>query len=283
MTRDSEEEEDDRHEIRGEIIARRLTGTVKKFRVKSGYGFIIRDDTKEDLFFHVAQTALVKSDPEVLAKTLVDGTMVEFDSYIHRNDRNYIRACNVKVLEDNRVKGVSHSSAWQSANSTEHEVNEIIIASKLTGTVKWFGVKAGYGFIIRDDTNEDIFFPHWTVNGCQSLHKGTIVEFDVAIGKDGKSSARSVRAHDGTSNSKNHEVNNIIAHRVTGTVSKVKSGFGFITRDDTQEDIFVLPSEFSYNPAKPEYRPFREGEIVEFDVAIGKNAKPYARNVSGHR
>ena len=101
MTRDSEEE-DDRNDIRGEIIARKLTGTVKWFSVKSGYGFIIRDDTKEDLFFHVAQTALVKSDPEVLAKTLVDGTMVEFDSYIHRDD---IRACNLKVLEDNRVKG----------------------------------------------------------------------------------------------------------------------------------------------------------------------------------
>ena len=123
------------------------------------------------------------------------------------------------------------------------------------------------------------FSPHWAVNGCQSLYSGTVVEFDVAIGKDGKSFARSVRAHD----SKNHEVNNIIAHRVAGTVSKVKSGFGFITRDDNQEDIFVLPSEFSYNPAKPEYRPFREGEIVEFDVGIGKNGKPCARNVSGHR
>ena len=156
MTRDSEEE-DDRYEIWGEIIARKLTGTVKKFRVKSGYGFIIRDDTKEDLFFHVAQSALVKSDPEVLAKTLVDGTIVEFD--IHRNDRNDIRACNVKVLEDYRVKGVSYPSVWQSANSKEHAVNEIIIASNLTGTVKWFGVKAGYGFIIRDDTKEDILFP----------------------------------------------------------------------------------------------------------------------------
>ena len=164
-----------------------------------------------------------------------------------------------------------------------NELGEEILARKLTGTVKWFRVKYGYGFIIRDDTKEDILFPHWAVNGRQSLCNGKNVEFDVVIGKNGKPCARCVRAHDGIFNSQNYEVNEIIAHRVIGTVSKVKSRFGFITRDDTKEDIFVLPSGFNYNPAKPEYRHFREGEIVEFDVEIGKNGKPYARNVGGHR
>ena len=84
----------------------------------------------------------------------------------------------------------------------EDDRNDIrgeIIARKLTGTVQWFTHKAGYGFITRNDTKEDIFFPQGAVNGCQSLYNGTFVEFDVVIEKSGKPCARNVRALNGTS------------------------------------------------------------------------------------
>ena len=66
-----------RRERSNELIASRVRGTVKWFNAKSGYGFIIRDDTKEDLFVH--QTVIVKNKPKKAIRTLSEGERVEFD------------------------------------------------------------------------------------------------------------------------------------------------------------------------------------------------------------
>ncbi len=52
---------------------------------------------------------------------------------------------------------------------------------RLTGTVKWFNSKKGYGFITRDDGQGDVFvhFSAIQENGFRSLEEGQKVEFEI--------------------------------------------------------------------------------------------------------
>lgn len=53
--------------------------------------------------------------------------------------------CHFEVLVFSRA-----CHGWVSANSC-------LAATNVTGTVKWFNVRHGYGFINREDTKEDVF------------------------------------------------------------------------------------------------------------------------------
>jgi len=65
----------------------------------------------------------------------------------------------------------------------------------MKGTVKWFDMKKGYGFIQPEDGGKDAFVHITAVQaaGMASLEEGQVVEFELQEGRNGKMSAENLK------------------------------------------------------------------------------------------
>ncbi|CAN7995285.1 unnamed protein product, partial [Ixodes pacificus] len=70
-----------------------------------------------------------------------------------------------------------------------------VLAERVLGTVQWFNVKDGYGFINHNDTREDIFVHQTAITRNQpqkltrTVYEDETVEFDVVVGEKGREAA----------------------------------------------------------------------------------------------
>ena len=76
----------------------------------------------------------------------------------------------------------------------ENEEPKEIIATKVSGTVKWFNTSKGFGFIAPDGGSKDVFVHISAVEraGLTGLNDDQKVTFDIEPGRDGRESATNI-------------------------------------------------------------------------------------------
>lgn len=146
-------------------------GTVKFFNAGKGFGFIQREDGGEDVFVHIS--AVERAGLEGLG----EGQVLEFN-LVDRGGK--ISASDLQVVGD--VVPVE-----KKPQAPQRELT----GDKAVGTVKFFNSMKGFGFITRDDGEQDAFVHISAVerSGLSTLNEGDRLEFDLEVDRRGKYSA----------------------------------------------------------------------------------------------
>ncbi|MEV7974045.1 cold shock domain-containing protein [Cellulomonas sp. NPDC089187] len=184
-------------------------GTVRWFDTERGFGFIAPADSTDDVFVHASE--VIGQDGPVVLR---EGQAVEFE--IGEGDRGP-QARRVRVTGD------------VAADAT----------LGVLGTVNWYEPAKGYGFLTRDDGQGEIFAHSSAIVGGGVLTEGQPVAFLVIDGEKGPQADHVLPLAAGSGSAGSGPVAR--NDGADGTVNwyDAGKGFGFITPDSGDQDVFV--------------------------------------------
>lgn len=210
---------------------------VRWFDTERGFGFLDRGEGAEDLFVHASE--ILGGDG---LKSLREGQEVEYE--LGEGDRGP-QAREVRVTGD-----VAPTAALG-----------------VLGTVSWYEPSKGYGFAEPEGGGAEIFVHSSSIVGGGVIHEGQRVAFLVVDGEKGPQADHLLPLRDAAAAP--------VDDGADGTVTffDVDKGFGFISPDRGEDDVFVHARSLSSG-----LRELAEGDRVAFEVVDGDRG-PQARNV----
>lgn len=157
----------------------RVKGVVKWFDIVRGYGFIIPDDGGGDVLIHFSVLR------DVARRSLPEGARLVCD-VVERPRGRQVET--IVSLDLTTATGPDPETAIARA-STRADTDRLIDAAGPFEpvTVKWFNRLKGYGFVVRDGIDQDIFVHMETVRraGLHEVEAGQLFNARIVEGQKG--------------------------------------------------------------------------------------------------
>ena len=157
----------------------RITGVVKWFDMVRGYGFLVPDDDGGDVLIHFSVLR------DVARRNLPEGARLVCDAVQRKRGR---QVKSIVDLDLTTATGPDPETAILRASSRSDPDRLLDTAGPFEPViVKWFNRLKGYGFIVRDGVDQDIFVHMETVRraGLLELEPGQGLRARIADGHKG--------------------------------------------------------------------------------------------------
>jgi cold shock protein len=137
--------------------------TMKWFNPEKGFGFVTRTQREGDAFLHVS-----------VLQRRAGNRWLRAPNYASRSRWDQRGPQVARILEIDESRAVDEPSRRQRLASPfrEQAAVDSSSATEISGTVKWFNVDKGFGFIGADDEGRDIFI-HISVVGRAGIDELT--------------------------------------------------------------------------------------------------------------